>query len=237
MGSGRLEKAEIQAALDKVRREERVKRQIYLIVATIVSLVVGGLIVYFALSGRATGEKAALTPPPEWNMACAPVMADVASLPTSTPEPLHVYVTGAVFESKVVTLPAHSLVADALEAVGGTTSEADLEALNLAAPLANHQQIVVPRRPSEVQSASQSRSDTLDVASSDASALAININAATVEQLETLPNIGATRAQQIIAYREEHGPFAQIEDIQDVSGIGPSIYAQIAPYITVEPKP
>jgi len=230
MGSGGSEKGKIQAALDEVRREERAKRQVYLIVVALVSLLVGGLIDHFALSGGATGEKAALTPPPEWNIACAPAVTDVASWPTRTPEPLQVYVTGAVFESKVVTLPAHSLVADALEAVGGTTSEADLEALNLAAPLSDHQQIIVPRRAPEVQSAARSRSDV-----PDAFALTVNINTATVEQLETLPNIGTTRAQQIIAYREEHGPFARIEDIQNVSGIGASTYAKIAPHITVEP--
>ena len=144
---------------------------------------------------------------------------------TTALSPLSVYVTGAVVSPGVVAVPAGSLLADAVEAVGGVTSEADLESLNLAAPLMDNQHIVVPRR--VVQATVETATET-----GSGNAL-VNINTATSAELETLPHIGPAMAQRIIDYREANGPFARIEDVQNVAGIGESRYADLAPLITV----
>ena len=91
-----------------------------------------------------------------------------------------------------------------------------------AAPAAGHRRDAgVPRRPERTETEGEA-------------AFPININTATAEQLQALPGIGKARAEAIIAYREEHGPFTYVEDLRAVSGIGKGILANIIDYITVE---
>ncbi len=216
----------------EIRREVRAELRLLLVIVTVVSLIVGGLIGRFAFGSEARAKSPELTPPPELGLACVPgvVPADSTPQPTVTREPIQVYVTGAVHEPQVVALPVGSIVADALEAAGGPAADADLEALNLAASLADNTQVLVPHQ--ETPEATHSEVPEANPA------LAydpININTAQAEDLEALPNIGPTRAQQIITYREEKGTFEQKQDIQKVPGIGPSTYEKIAPLITVGP--
>jgi len=209
----------------------RVQRQyrIYAAVLAVMSLIIGG-----AIGARVMREKAQpggmSTPPPHWGQVCGPAVVNQALvvLPTAAPQPLRVYVSGAVAQPGVVTLPATSLLADALDAAGGATADADLDNVNLAAPLADNQHVIVPRRPATPQPVIEGAAATLPAAAR------VNINTATAAELETLPHIGPAMAQRIIAYRETHGPFAQIEDIQNVEGIGPTRYRDLAPLIAVE---
>ncbi len=156
------------------------------------------------------------------------------SLPTQTPGPIRVYVNGAVVRPEVYTLPPNTIIRDALLAAGGTTGEADLNFINLAQPLQDGQQIYVPRvgetisQPS--QTTSSSSSSTL---SNNAPGAIVNINTATLADLDTLPGIGPAIAQRIIDYREANGPFTAIEDIMNVSGIGPATFDKIKDLITV----
>lgn len=148
--------------------------------------------------------------------------------PTRTPAPIEVYVSGAVVKPDVYALPAGSITKDAIQVAGGATGDADLNQVNLAQRLSDGQQIHVPRigeAPPGVPGQA-----------SGAPALSgpVNINTATQAQLEALPHIGPALASRIIAYRTEHGPFARIEDIQQVPGIGPSIFGEIKDLITVQ---
>ena len=141
-----------------------------------------------------------------------------------------VHVTGAVSAPGVYTLPSDARVDDAVRAAGAT-AEADLSQLNLAQKLADGQKITVPAIGSASTSAGDGTTTTPADASSDGAL--VNINTASLEELETLPSIGEVRAQAIITYRETNGGFRTIEELQEVSGIGEKIFADVAPYITV----
>lgn len=149
---------------------------------------------------------------------------------TATSGEVVVHVTGAVSAPGVYTLPSNARVDDAVRAAGAT-AEADLSQLNLAQKLADGQKITVPAIGSASTSAGEGTATTPADASSD-DAL-VNINTASLEELETLPSIGEVRAQAIITYRETNGGFRTIEELQEVSGIGEKIFADVAPYITV----
>ncbi len=143
----------------------------------------------------------------------------VAMLPTPTPGLLTIYVSGAVVTPGVYTLPEGSRVDAAVQAAGGFVTGAEPERINLAAFLEDGEQIDVPGI----------------VSTSHVNAGRVNINTATVSELDALPGIGPTTAQTIVDYRLQHGPFQAIQDIQNVPGIGPATYDRIKDYITIEP--
>ena len=120
-----------------------------------------------------------------------------------------VHVAGAVREPGVYRLPAGSRVTDAVERAGGPTSEGTVDAINLAAPLSDGQQVVVP-------------GGATAAAGVDAAADGpVSLGCATVEDLDAIEGIGPVTAQNIIDYRDEHGGLSSIEELDEVSGIGP----------------
>ena len=181
-----------------------------IIFGIVIGLLAAGLIVL--LNQRRTATPITLLPPP----------------PSETPSPIRVHVAGAVKNSGVYNLPAGSILKDAITAAGGATESAAIDKLNLAAKLNDGQQIVV----AETVTAVTVNSTAVAQPSNNASTL-VNINTATLEQLQTLPKVGTVTAQRIIEYRTKNGPFTRIEDIQKVTGIGDATYASLAPLITV----
>ena len=140
-----------------------------------------------------------------------------------------VHITGCVAAPGVVTIPANSRVIDAIEAAGGFTDEADSGALNLARPLSDGEQVVVPSQTDKTASG-VSQDDTPAIDASVSSAYIgskLNINRATQGELESLTGIGPSIAARIVEYREINGPFASVQDIMRVSGIGKKKYEQI----------
>jgi competence protein ComEA len=146
---------------------------------------------------------------------------------TPTPATISVYVSGAVKKPDVYTLPLNSIVKDAIAAAGGAIAEADLDRINLASHLSDQMQVYVPRKG---EAAPPPNGSTPDAATEQ-----ININTASVEELDKLPGIGPSIAQAIIDYRTQHGPFQTIEQINDVKGIGDALFAKIKAQITVGP--
>jgi competence protein ComEA len=131
---------------------------------------------------------------------------------------LVVDVAGAVRRPGLHQLAAGARVAAALAAAGGATARADVAAVNLAAPVADGEQIVVPvRGPGGAASAT----------SGGAANAPVDLNSADAEQLDALPGIGPSTAAKIIAYRQEHGAFHSLAELDGVSGIGPSKLAQL----------
>jgi competence protein ComEA len=137
-----------------------------------------------------------------------------AAASAATGAKLMVHVAGAVAHSGVYRLPLGARVIDALEAAGGAAANADEDAVNLAAVLADGQRVYVPRvgespppgvEPSPVPSTV---------------ALPIDVNTATADQLDQLPGVGPATAAAIVAYRQLHGPFGAVDDLADVRGIG-----------------
>ncbi len=158
--------------------------------------------------------------------------------PTGTPSPIRIHVNGQVVAPAVYTLPPDSIVQTAVQAAGGFTAQANTAVVNLAQPLADGMQVYVPAlgevvaAPPVVAGPSASTTGTGSIAGPTGSL--ININTATLDQLDTLPGIGPSTAANIIQHRDTNGPFATIEGIMDVSGIGEGRFAQIKDLITVD---
>jgi competence protein ComEA len=151
-----------------------------------------------------------------------------------------VQVSGAVEHPGVYELPTGSRVRDTVQAAGGLSSEAS-SMINLAAFVQDGEYIFIPAEGSSSPPAQ--RGDTLPVtieAAPGAGSLGpvsglININTASLEVLDQLPDIGPVIAQRIVDYRETNGPFASIEDIMKVQGIGQSTFDKLKNLIAVEP--
>lgn len=137
--------------------------------------------------------------------------------PGSAPQ-LVVHVVGAVRRPGLYRLPDRSRIADAVTRAGGATRNADLSAVNLAAPVSDGVQVVVPaREPSGHRSGP----------TADAPSGPVHLNTATLEELDALPGVGPVTAQKIIEYREQHGAFASIDELDAIPGIGPARLEQL----------
>jgi competence protein ComEA len=123
---------------------------------------------------------------------------------------IYVHVVGAVRRPRLMSLPAGSRVADALERAGGPGPRADLTNVNLAARLADGQQIVVPT----------AGSAAAPPGSAAAPGATVHLSTATIEQLDGIDGIGPTLAQRIIEYRDAHGGFRSLAELAQVDGIG-----------------
>lgn len=134
-------------------------------------------------------------------------------------EDVVVHVAGAVRSSGVYRLPAGSRVTDAVERAGGPAPGAALDAINLAARLADGQQVVVPATAKGPGAASAPTSPAAAGALPDGP---ISLGSATVEQLDTIEGIGPVTGQNIITFRDEHGGLSSIDELDEVSGIGPA---------------
>lgn len=123
-------------------------------------------------------------------------------------------VTGAVTRPGVYRLPAGARVTDAIDRAGGATGAALLEAINLAARLADGQQVVVPRK--------GPGGAPLAAAGAVSEEGPISLGTATVEQLDTIDGIGPVTAQDIVEFREQHGGLSSVDQLDQISGIGPA---------------
>jgi len=146
-----------------------------------------------------------------------------------------VYVCGAVKAPGVVRLPAGARVADALELAGGAAAKAELSGVNLAALVTDGQQILVPERGAAVASSSTGGGGvaTASAAAPAAAGALININSASVSELDVLDGVGPATAQKIVDYRTANGGFKSIDEIKNVSGIGDAKFAAMKDSITV----
>jgi competence protein ComEA len=153
-----------------------------------------------------------------------------APAPSPSAATLIVHVAGWVRHPGVYELSQGDRVVDAIDLAGGPRPGADLGVLNLASPLTDGQQVLVPRPAEE---APPSAGVPSPGASPGASAGLVNVNTAAAEELETLPGIGEVLAATIIQYREEHGPFTSVDQLLDVSGIGEVTLEEIRDLVTV----
>lgn len=149
--------------------------------------------------------------------------------PAATIAPPTIYITGEITHPGVYTLPPHSRVSNAVDAAGGTLPSANNEAVNFAEVIWDGQRIVIPAK---VEPSANSSDNSQDGIPTPSPANPLNINTATLEELQLLPGIGVTKAQNILDYRKQHGNFNTIEELLEVSGIGPGIFDKIKDRIT-----
>ena len=139
-----------------------------------------------------------------------------------------IHVAGEVKQAGVYELPLESRVINALQAAGGATRLADLDQLNLAAPIFDGQKIYIPSITESTDLANKSR-----VSSPNYHSGKLNINQASLEELQQLTGIGPGKASNIVQYRNKNGGFSKIEELLDVSGIGAKTLEKIRDQITV----
>ena len=180
-------------------------RALVLAAAALVLLVVAGRTL--AGAGTATSQPAA---------------ALVPERPTAAPK-LVVHVAGAVRRPGLYRLAEGKRVADAVARAGGATAPADTAAINLAAPLADGMQVVVPRRVPAAATAA---------GAAQAPAGRVSLGSATADQLDALPGVGPVTAQKIVDYRAKHGGFRSVDDLDAIPGIGPARVEQLRELVT-----
>ena len=168
-----------------------------------------------------------------------------ASSAISSSANITVYVSGEVVKPGVYVLLATARVIDALQAAGGATNQADLVVVNLAAPLVDAAQVFIPRMGStpRVTLPRPHAGINLPIAGAGAGAGAVggatstagivDINSATISDLDALPGVGPSTAQAIIDYRVANGPYASVDDLLNVRGIGPSKLAAMRARVRV----
>jgi competence protein ComEA len=205
----------------RARLEEIAGRRIDtgIVLAVVAVLVAGGLLV----AGRRPA--AAIAPP-----APAPrgLPSPIASPSASTQVLVHV--AGAVARPGLYALPAGARVADAVEAAGGASRRADLGLLNLAEPLVDGAKVEVLERGAQPLPATAPAGPGSSPATAPAP---VSLNRADQAALESIPGVGPVTAAAILAYRAEAGPFTSIEQLMDVSGIGPATLDALRPYVTL----
>ena len=156
--------------------------------------------------------------------------------PAPTPAPIIVHVTGAVINPGVYSLPSGSRVKDAIEKSGGLLSDANTTLINLAMLVEDGEQVWVPYQLDDVMDFDKPAVLEGEPAQGQPTRK-ININTASQIELESLSGIGPVIAKAVIQYRLENGPFKDIEEIQEVSGIGPVTFENIKPIIIVKGPP
>jgi competence protein ComEA len=166
-------------------------------------------VVALALAGRMLLRPGRASVPPPIRV------ARTAAAPK--PAQLFVDVVGAVRRPGLYRVRSGARVADAVARAGGPTGKAQLELLNLAALVADGEQVVVPRRGAAAVAATGAAAPTGPV----------HLNSATLEQLDALPGVGPVTAQKIIDYRTQHGGFGSVDELDAVSGIGPARLADL----------
>ncbi len=156
---------------------------------------------------------------------------------TESQNKIKVYITGEVHNPGVYELNENSRIEDAIEVAGGTSNDANLRDVNLAFILEDAMKIYIPNKnedssDSQIVSTNDFNSQDSSPSGISSSSSKININKASISELEKIPGVGPSTAQKIITYREEHGKFSTIDDIKNVSGIGSKKFENIKEYIT-----
>lgn len=226
--------------MDRIReRLARLERRQLIGLFAVGAVVIGVAITWYlrSIPSPVTISEAA---PVQVTPAVVQVTPSSSSEPTASAEPtaIVVDVAGRVRHPGVYEFHPGDRVIDAIRRAGGALPGADLMSLNLAAALTDAEQIIVGRAdgkgpPSSITSGGSPGSGGTEGGSSGGTPGKVNINTASLEELDGLPGIGPVLAQRIIDYRTQHGPFQSVQDLLDVPGIGDSHLADLEPLVTV----
>ncbi len=182
-----------------------------------------GAVLATGIGGFLVGARVAA--PPDIDLPSVGATPSLPMLPTTTVATLHVHVAGAVVQPGLYRVVARSRVADVVEAAGGPTGGADLDRLNLAAPVVDGDRVEVPLAGQPLVG------PTLPSAPTGRDL--VDVNQAGLAELQQLPGIGPGLAAAIISDRQEHGPFVGVDDLDRVPGIGPATLERLRPQARV----
>jgi competence protein ComEA len=204
------------------------RRKALLAAAIIAATGILVLAVSYARRPPASAPPTIEEPLPADDIDTADAEPSAAPAAASTPaETVIVYISGAVRAPDVYRLPAEARVKDLVLAAGGFAQDADPERVNLAERLQDEKHIHIPRQGEE-----QAGDDGGTQAAAAEDGALIDINTASDADLDGLPGIGQALAQRIVEYRAANGPFKSVDDLRNVKGIGPALFAKIAPLVT-----
>lgn len=213
------------------------RRELVALVAVAAVVVAGAGLWYVRSLPKAVEVQAAnrpgVVPPPAASGPVAGSSSPSATPVSPTPSVLFVHVAGLVRRPGVYQFQPGQRVVDAVDAAGGALKKADLDLLNLAAPLTDGEQILVPKHGQAVVPPPGVGGVTGPAGEPGSTGGLVNVNTASESELESLPGVGPVLAAAIIAYRTEHGPFPTVDALDDVSGIGPATLADLRPLVTV----
>lgn len=212
-------------------------------VASVLGTVLVMLVMFFAWSSMESHKAEVQNDLPALSTSFSTSMAEtsqpktVASASKSESDKIFVDIKGAVRKEGVYELTSGSRVTDVVKLAGGFTDDADKKSVNLAEKVADEAVIYVARVGEEVTPAStpsQAKNTAASGAQQDADLAQINLNTATLEELQTISGIGAKRAQDIIDYRDNNGGFSSVDDLKNVSGIGEKTLEKLKAEVTVD---
>jgi competence protein ComEA len=210
-------------------------RQLAMVAAVVVALAVGGLLVVHRASGS-TGAAPYANDPAGAVIASPESSSPLSTDPVGTTAPVDgvdggsivVDVGGRVRRPGLVTLPAGARVADALAAAGGPLRRREVATLDLAARVTDGQLLLIGVKTPPPDAGTAAGTDD---AATGGTPVPVDLDAATIDELETLPGVGPVTAQKIIDWRVAHGGFTAVSQLQQVSGIGPTRYAELSPLV------
>ena len=145
-----------------------------------------------------------------------------------------IFISGEVKNPGVVTIDAEKRLSDAIDELGGTTEDADLNKINLAIKLEDESHYIIPKIGDDLENYNNASIETNVSNNLNSKSNLININTANIQELDTLPGIGEATANKIVNHREKNGKFNSIEEIKNVNGIGDKKYEELKDLISIE---
>lgn len=216
-------------------KEFILEKKVYLIIAVLV-MVVG--ICFKKENNQTTNSEIKNTEILQSSSSSAVSSANISSSNSSVSKTVTCDITGAVKHQGVYTLKNGARLQELIEAAGGTTSRAQLKAINRAILLKDQDKIHIPYKGEKIDNAVTNAATSSSPEASSSSGQTesgdkINLNTATVTELQKLTGIGEKKAEQIIAYREQNGSFKKIEDLMQVSGIGEKTFESLKDQLAI----
>jgi competence protein ComEA len=197
-----------------------------LLAGILIGLLTAGLVLLIATPIK--GTPITLAPPPSPTPTAKPV-------PTKTPAPIQVQIGGEVNNPGIYNLACDARLDDLINLAGGLTPSADLLRVNYASLCNDGDYFYIPSQNELIPETARNAPQNIHLQANPSFTYPLDLNQATKEELESLPGIGPTKAENILGYREHFGPFTTLEDLLEVEGIGQKTIESLREFLVIEP--